>query len=189
VWGVEVEIADPAVTDATVLLPRGEIGELVIRGHNLMNGYRNRPEATEAAVVDGWFRTGDLGTKDDEGYLTIVDRTKDMIIRNGYNVYPREVEEVLATHQDVTMAAVFGVPHEVHGQEVAAAVVLAPSATTTPDELVRYVSDAIAAYKYPRVVHVVDALPLGPSGKVLKRELVEQFGAVTASPVGAVAPD
>jgi long-chain acyl-CoA synthetase len=185
VWGVEVEIADPAATDTTVLLPRGEIGELVIRGHNLMNGYRNRPDATEAAIVDGWFRTGDLGTKDDDGYLTIVDRTKDMIIRNGYNVYPREVEEVLATHQDVTMAAVFGVPHDVHGQEIAAAVVLAPSATTTPEELVRFVSAAIAAYKYPRVVHVVDALPLGPSGKVLKRELVERFGGATAGPVGA----
>ncbi|PYY50823.1 long-chain fatty acid--CoA ligase [Curtobacterium sp. MCBD17_023] len=180
VWGVEVEIADPAVQDRIDMLPRGTIGELVIRGHNLMNGYRNRPDATAAAVVDGWFRTGDLGTKDDEGFLTIVDRTKDMIIRNGYNVYPREVEEVLAAHEDVTMAAVFGVPHDVHGQEIAAAVVLADGATTSSDELVRYVADAIAAYKYPRVVHVVDALPLGPSGKVLKRALVEQFGSEPA---------
>jgi long-chain acyl-CoA synthetase len=180
VWGVEVEIADPAVQDRIEMLPRGTIGELVIRGHNLMNGYRNRPDATAAAVVDGWFRTGDLGTKDDEGFLTIVDRTKDMIIRNGYNVYPREVEEVLAAHEDVTMAAVFGVPHDVHGQEIAAAVVLTDGATTTSEELVRYVSDAIAAYKYPRVVHVVDALPLGPSGKVLKRALVERFGSVPA---------
>ncbi|PZE92875.1 long-chain fatty acid--CoA ligase [Curtobacterium sp. MCBD17_008] len=180
VWGVEVEIADPAVQDRIDMLPRGTIGELVIRGHNLMNGYRNRPDATAAAVVDGWFRTGDLGTKDDEGFLTIVDRTKDMIIRNGYNVYPREVEEVLAAHEDVTMAAVFGVPHDVHGQEIAAAVVLADGATTSSDELVRYVADAIAAYKYPRVVHVVDALPLGPSGKVLKRALVERFGSEPA---------
>jgi long-chain acyl-CoA synthetase len=183
VWGVDVEIADPATPDAIVLLPHGEIGELVIRGHNLMNGYLDRPEDTDAAIVDGWFRTGDLGTKDDDGYLTIVDRTKDMIIRNGYNVYPRQVEEVLATHPDVTMAAVFGVPHELHGQEIEAAVVLRGGATVTPDELVHFVSDEIAAYKFPRVVHVVDALPLGPSGKVLKRTLVEQF----STPVDAAA--
>jgi long-chain acyl-CoA synthetase len=166
-----------------VLLPHGEIGELVIRGHNLMNGYLDRPADTDAAIVDGWFRTGDLGTKDDDGYLTIVDRTKDMIIRNGYNVYPRQVEEVLATHPDVTMAAVFGVPHELHGQEIEAAVVLRAGATVSPDELVHFVSDEIAAYKFPRVVHVVDALPLGPSGKVLKRTLVDRFSA----PVDAAA--
>ncbi|TDN43142.1 long-chain acyl-CoA synthetase [Curtobacterium flaccumfaciens] len=177
IWGVDVEIADPAVPDSIALLPHGEIGELVIRGHNLMNGYLDRPEDTAAAIVDGWFRTGDLGTKDDDGYLTIVDRTKDMIIRNGYNVYPRQVEEVLATHPDVAMAAVFGVPHELHGQEIEAAVVLRADATVTPEELVTFVSDEIAAYKYPRVVHVVDALPLGPSGKVLKRDLVERFSA------------
>jgi len=175
VWGVDVEIADPEVTDRTVLLPHGEIGELVIRGHNLMNGYLDRPEDTAAAIVDGWFRTGDLGTKDDDGYLTIVDRTKDMIIRNGYNVYPRQVEEVLATHPDVAMAAVFGVPHEVHGQEIEAAVVLRAGATVSPQELVDFVAAEIAAYKYPRAVHVLDALPLGPSGKVLKRELVTRF--------------
>jgi long-chain acyl-CoA synthetase len=183
VWGVDVEIADPATPDAIVLLPHGEIGELVIRGHNLMNGYLDRPADTDAAIVDGWFRTGDLGTKDDDGYLTIVDRTKDMIIRNGYNVYPRQVEEVLATHPDVTMAAVFGVPHELHGQEIEAAVVLRAGATVSADELVHFVSDEIAAYKFPRVVHVVDALPLGPSGKVLKRTLVDRFGA----PVDAAA--
>lgn len=183
VWGVDVEIADPATPDAIVLLPHGEIGELVIRGHNLMNGYLDRPADTDAAIVDGWFRTGDLGTKDDDGYLTIVDRTKDMIIRNGYNVYPRQVEEVLATHPDVTMAAVFGVPHELHGQEIEAAVVLRAGATVSPDELVHFVSDEIAAYKFPRVVHVVDALPLGPSGKVLKRTLVDRF----STPVDAAA--
>ncbi|WP_420367518.1 long-chain-fatty-acid--CoA ligase [Curtobacterium sp. L1-20] len=176
VWGVDVEIADPAVPDAIALLPRGEIGELVIRGHNLMNGYLDRPEDTAAAIVDGWFRTGDLGTKDDDGYLSIVDRTKDMIIRNGYNVYPRQVEEVLATHPEVAMAAVFGVPHDLHGQEVEAAVVLTTGATVTAEELVAFVAAEIAAFKYPRVVHLVDALPLGPSGKVLKRELVERFG-------------
>ncbi|ROQ38600.1 long-chain acyl-CoA synthetase [Frondihabitans sp. PhB188] len=175
IWGVDVEIADSAVEDFIVLMPNGSIGEIVIRGHNIMNGYLNRPEDTAKAIVDGWFRTGDLGTKDDDGYLTIVDRTKDMIIRNGYNVYPRQVEEVLAAHPDVTMAAVFGVPHETHGQEIEAAVVLRPGSTATPEELVAFVSDEIAAYKYPRIVHVLDALPLGPSGKVLKRELVTRF--------------
>ncbi|MBT1632800.1 long-chain-fatty-acid--CoA ligase [Curtobacterium flaccumfaciens] len=183
VWGIDVEIADPEVRDAIVMLPHGEIGELVIRGHNLMNGYLDRPEDTAEAIVDGWFRTGDLGTKDDDGYLTIVDRTKDMIIRNGYNVYPRQVEEVLATHPDVAMAAVFGVPHAVHGQEVEAAVVLHAGASVEPQVLVDFVAAEIAAYKYPRVVHVLDALPLGPSGKVLKRELVDRFGVeVTAVP-------
>ncbi|WP_285062668.1 long-chain fatty acid--CoA ligase [Frigoribacterium sp. ME-P-080] len=189
IWGVDVEIADQHVEDSIVLLPHGEIGELVIRGHNLMNGYLDRPEDTAKAIVDGWFRTGDLGTKDDDGYLTIVDRTKDMIIRNGYNVYPRQVEEVLAQHPDVTMAAVFGVAHELHGQEIEAAVVLRDGATATPDELVAFVADEIAAYKYPRVVHVLDALPLGPSGKVLKRELVDRFSAaVTGVGEGAAAP-
>ncbi len=181
VWGVDVEIADPETQDRIVMLPHGQIGELVIRGHNLMNGYLDRPEDTEAAIVDGWFRTGDLGTKDDDGYLTIVDRTKDMIIRNGYNVYPRQVEEVLARHPDVAMAAVFGTPHEQHGQEVEAAVVLRADATVTPQELIDMVAAEIAAYKYPRVVHVLDALPLGPSGKVLKRELVQQFSAKPAA--------
>jgi long-chain acyl-CoA synthetase len=146
-----------------------------------MNGYLDRPEDTAKAIVDGWFRTGDLGTKDDDDYLTVVDRTKDMIIRNGYNVYPRQVEEVLAQHPDVTMAAVFGVPHETHGQEIEAAVVLRAGATVAPEELVAFVSDEIAAYKFPRVVHVVDALPLGPSGKVLKRDLVARFGAQEAA--------
>ena len=181
IWGVDVEIADSSVEDRIVLLPHGEIGEIVVRGHNLMNGYLDRPEDTAKAIVDGWFRTGDLGTKDDDDYLTVVDRTKDMIIRNGYNVYPRQVEEVLAQHPDVTMAAVFGVPHETHGQEVEAAVVLRAGATVAPEELVAFVSDEIAAYKFPRVVHVVDALPLGPSGKVLKRDLVARFGAQEAA--------
>jgi long-chain acyl-CoA synthetase len=175
VWGVDVEIADSSVEDSIVLMPNGSIGELVIRGHNLMNGYLNRPEDTARSIVDGWFRTGDLGTKDDDGYLTIVDRTKDMIIRNGYNVYPRQVEEVLAAHPDVAMAAVFGVPHEMHGQEIEAAVVLRPGATASADELIAFVKNEIAAFKYPRVVHLVDALPLGPSGKVLKRELVSRY--------------
>ena len=175
IWGVDVEIARPEVTDAVELLPRGELGEVVIRGHNLFKGYLGRPEATAEAVVDGWFRTGDLGTRDADGYVTIVDRTKDMIIRHGYNVYPREVEEVLAAHPDVAQVAVFGLPDERTGEEVAAAVVLAAGATTSAEELVAYAAEQMASYKHPRRVELVADLPLGPSGKVLKRELVARY--------------
>lgn len=173
IWGVEVEIARTDVADHVELLPRGEIGEVVVRGHNLMKGYLGRPEATAEAMVDGWFRTGDLGTKDAEDYIRIVDRTKDMIIRNGYNVYPREVEEVLIGHPAVANAAVFGVPHEVHGQEIVAAVIL--DGTANAEELIAYANEHLAAFKYPRRIEFVDTLPLGPSGKVLKRELVTRY--------------
>ncbi|MGN7202536.1 long-chain-fatty-acid--CoA ligase [Arthrobacter sp. SAFR-044] len=173
IWGVDIEIARPEVPERIELLPNGKLGELVIRGHLLMKGYLNRPEATEEAVVDGWFRSGDLGTKDDDGYLTIVDRKKDMIIRNGYNVYPREVEEVLLTHPAVVSAAVYGIPHEVHGQEIAAAIVLDAGASLTETELMDFASAQLAAYKYPRVVKILSELPLGPSGKILKRKLAE----------------
>ncbi|WP_457951107.1 long-chain-fatty-acid--CoA ligase [Pseudarthrobacter sp. alpha12b] len=173
IWGVDIEIARPEVTERIELLPNGELGELVIRGHLLMKGYLNRPEATAEAVVDGWFRSGDLGTKDDDGYLTIVDRKKDMIIRNGYNVYPREVEEVLLTHPAVVSAAVYGIPDDVHGQEIAAAIVLDAGATVTETELMDFASAQLAAYKYPRVVRILSELPLGPSGKILKRKLAE----------------
>ncbi|MDN4595531.1 long-chain-fatty-acid--CoA ligase [Leifsonia virtsii] len=177
IWGVDVEIADAEVDDRIVLLPRGELGEIVVRGHNLMKGYLNLPEANAEAVVDGWFRTGDLGTKSDDDYITIVDRKKDMIVRNGYNVYPREVEEVLSAHPAVAMVAVFGVAHETHGQEVMAAVTLMPGAEAEGEELVGYARERVAAYKFPRRVVIVEALPLGPSGKVLKRELVAVFEA------------
>jgi len=175
-WGIDVRIAAPDPQETIELLPTGELGEVVIRGHNLMRGYLGRPDDTARAVVDGWFRTGDLGTLDDDGYLTIVDRTKDMILRNGYNVYPREVEEVLAAHPAVASGAVFGVPHATHGQEIVAAVVLRGDASVTAEELVAYCRERMASYKYPRTVELVDALPLGPSGKVLKRELVVRFG-------------
>ncbi|ROS73359.1 long-chain fatty acid--CoA ligase [Cellulomonas sp. PhB143] len=178
IWGVDVEVADPLVRDRIELLPRGELGEIVIRGHNLFSGYLNRPDATAEAVVDGWFRSGDLGTKGDDDYVTILDRTKDMIIRNGYNVYPREVEEVLVSHPAVNMAAVFGVEDEAHGQEVHAAVVLADGADpVSGDELVAWIKERVAAYKYPRHVQVLPELPLGPSGKILKRELVRRLEA------------
>jgi long-chain acyl-CoA synthetase len=174
IWGVDIEIARPEVAERIELLPNGELGELVIRGHLLMKGYLNRPEATAEAVVDGWFRSGDLGTKDDDGYLTIVDRKKDMIIRNGYNVYPREVEEVLLTHPAVVSAAVYGIPDDVHGQEIAAAIVLDAGASVTESELIDFASAQLAAYKYPRVVRILSELPLGPSGKILKRKLAEE---------------
>ena len=175
IWGVDVEIADAEIDDRVELLPRGELGEIVVRGHNLMKGYLNLPQANADAVVDGWFRTGDLGTKSEDDYITIVDRKKDMIVRNGYNVYPREVEEVLSTHPAVAMCAVFGVSHETHGQEIVAAVTLMPGSSVTGEDLVAFVKEHVAAYKFPRRVEVLEALPLGPSGKVLKRELVAQF--------------
>ncbi len=173
-WGVDVEIADAAVDDAVRLLPRGELGEVVVRGHALFKGYLGQPQATAAAVVDGWFRTGDLGTKDDAGLVRIVDRKKDMIIRNGYNVYPTEVEGVLVRAPGVGSVAVFGVPDPVHGQEVHAAVVPAAGAHLEPEDVIDYARERVAGFKRPRVVHVVDALPMGPSGKVLKRLLAQQ---------------
>ncbi|QNE47734.1 long-chain fatty acid--CoA ligase [Glaciihabitans sp. INWT7] len=177
IWGVDVEIARAETEDSIELLPIDELGEIVIRGHNLMKGYLNLPEESAKAIVDGWFRTGDLGTKDADGYLWIVDRKKDMILRNGYNVYPREVEEVLVAHPAVSSAAVFGVAHETHGQEIMAAVVLAPGADVDTAALAEYAKEKLAAYKYPRRVEIVETLPLGPSGKVLKRELVAIYEA------------
>ncbi|MFH8800883.1 long-chain fatty acid--CoA ligase [Streptomyces sp. NPDC017936] len=164
---VEVRLLDDRGQDVGA----GEIGELAVRGPNLMKGYWNRPQETAAAVPDGWLRTGDLARRDEDGYLYIVDRKKDMIIRGGYNVYPREIEEVLHEHPAVALAAVVGVPHEQLGEEIAAAVVLRPGAAATVEELRQYVKDRVAAYKYPRAVWLMDALPMGPSGKILKREI------------------
>ncbi|MER6082597.1 long-chain fatty acid--CoA ligase [Streptomyces sp. NPDC001833] len=149
----------------------GEVGELVVRGPNLMKGYWNRPEETAAAIPDGWLRTGDLARRDEDGYFYIVDRKKDMIIRGGYNVYPREIEEVLHEHPAVAFAAVVGVPHQELGEEIAAAVVLRPGVKVTVEELRQFVKDRVAAYKYPRTVWLMDKLPTGPSGKILKREI------------------
>jgi long-chain acyl-CoA synthetase len=151
--------------------PEGEIGEIAIKGHNIMKGYYNRPEATAEVIRDGWFRSGDLGRRDEDGFYYIVDRSKDMIIRGGFNVYPREVEEVLMTHPDVSLAAVVGVPHESHGEEIKAFVILNDGATTTAEDLVAWGKDQMAAYKYPRLVEVVPSLPMTATGKILKREL------------------
>ncbi|MDH6113764.1 long-chain acyl-CoA synthetase [Kitasatospora sp. MAP12-15] len=180
IWGVEVEIARAEVEERIELLPTGELGEVVIRGHNVMAGYLNRPEATAEAIVDGWFRSGDLGRKDADGYLSIVDRKKDMVLRGGFNVYPREVEEVLVHHPAVAQVAVVGLTHERHGQEVCAVVVARPGFRPGPElaeEIVAWGRTRLAAYKYPRNVEFVDAFPLGPSGKVLKRELVARLTA------------
>jgi long-chain acyl-CoA synthetase len=147
------------------------IGEIAIKGPNIMKGYYGRPDATAEAIVDGWFRSGDLGRKDADGWYYIVDRSKDMIIRGGYNVYPREIEEVLLTHPDVSLAAVIGVPHESHGEEIKAVVIRKDGATVTEDELVAWGKEQMAGYKYPRIVEFVDALPMTATGKILKREL------------------
>jgi long-chain acyl-CoA synthetase len=172
IWGVDVEIAKAELDDSVELLPTGELGEIVVRGHNVFAGYLNKPEATAAAIVDGWFRTGDLGTKDADGYVTIVDRKKDMVIRGGYNIYPREVEETLLRHPAVAQVAVIGLPDPQYGEEVCAVVIKEPGHEVSDTELSAWSKEHLAAYKYPRRVVFTDAFPLGPSGKVLKRELV-----------------
>ena len=149
----------------------GTVGEIAIRGDNLMKGYWGRVEATVEAIPDGWLRTGDLGRADADGFFYIVDRKKELIIRGGYNVYPREIEEVLYEHPSIVEAAVIGVPDESLGEEVGAAVVLKPAATVTVEEIRDFVKGQVAAYKYPRHVWVLPALPKGPTGKVLKREI------------------
>ncbi len=166
-WGVEVRIVDAEGTSVDV----GKEGEVVIRGHNVMKGYYNRPEATAEAIRDGWFHSGDIGRLDEAGNLYIVDRLKDMIIRGGFNVYPRELEEVLMTHEAIAQAAVIGVPHETHGEEVKAFVTLKPGATATADAIVAWCKERMASYKYPRLVEILDAMPMTATGKILKREL------------------
>jgi long-chain acyl-CoA synthetase len=170
IWGVECKLIDD---DWNTVEGADAIGEIAIRGHLIMKGYLNRPEATAEVMRDGWFRTGDLARRDQDGYYYIVDRSKDMIIRGGYNVYPREVEEVLMTHPDVSLAAVVGVPHESHGEEIKAFVILNPGATVTEDELVAWGKEQMASYKYPRIVQFVESLPMTATGKILKRELVD----------------
>jgi long-chain acyl-CoA synthetase len=164
---VEMRIVDE--DDAEV--PQGEVGEIVIRGHNIMKGYWQRPEATAEAMRGGWFHSGDLGKVDEDGYFYVVDRKKDMIIRGGYNVYPREVEELLYEHPAIREAAVLAVPHPEWGEEVGAAVVLEPGEEVAAEEISAWVRERIAAYKYPRVVWFLEELPKGPTGKIVKREI------------------
>jgi long-chain acyl-CoA synthetase len=170
IWGVEVKLIDDDWNEITEV---GAIGEIAIKGHNIMKGYYGRPDATAEAIRNGWFRSGDLARRDEDGYYYIVDRSKDMIIRGGFNVYPREIEEVLMTHADVSLAAVVGIPHESHGEEVKAFVIRNAGATVTEEELVAWGKEQMASYKYPRVVVFVDSLPMTATGKILKRELVD----------------
>jgi long-chain acyl-CoA synthetase len=168
IQGVQMRVLDDHGNE----VPHGDTGEIVIRGHNVMKQYWQRPDATAAAISHGWFHTGDLGRVDHEGYFWIVGREKDVIIRGGYKVYPREIEDVLYEHPAVADAAVVGLPNPDLGEEVGAAVVLKPGAHATAAQLHDYVKRQVAAYKYPRKVWIVDALPTGPTGKILKRKIV-----------------
>jgi long-chain acyl-CoA synthetase len=163
VAGVEMKLVEPN---------EDGIGEIAIRGHNVMKGYWNRPDATASSIdEDGWFRTGDLARVDDDGYYFIVDRSKDMIIRGGYNVYPREIEEVLYEHPAVQEAVVVGVPDDLLGEEVGAAIALAQGADADAAAIREFVKERVAGYKYPRKIWFVDELPKGPTGKILKRDI------------------
>ena len=166
VWGVDLQVLDQ--NDQPV--PDGEPGEICIRGHNIMKGYLNQPEATKEALRGGWFHSGDIGVRDADGAFTIVDRKKDMILRGGFNVYPREVEEVLYAHEAVVEAAVIGVPSARFGEDIKA-VVVSNDPKLTAQDLIDYVKQRLAAYKYPRSVEFVESLPKGATGKILKREL------------------
>jgi long-chain acyl-CoA synthetase len=168
VAGVEMKLSSDDGSEPA----EGEPGEVAIRGHNIMKGYWNRPTATADAIdADGWFKTGDVARRDADGYYFIVDRKKDLIIRGGYNIYPREIEEVLYEHPAVAEAAVVGMPHDEFGEEVGAAVALKDGADCSEAELREYVKSQVAAYKYPRRVWILDELPKGPTGKILKREI------------------
>ncbi len=161
VWGVQVRVVEQDDREVGT----NEVGEIVIRGHNVMKGYYKRPEATAEAMRHGWFHSGDLARRDDDGSFSIVDRAKDMIIRGGFNVYPREIEEVLMTHPVVSLAAVIGVPHKRHGEEVKAFVLLKAGATITEVELVAWSKQNMADYKYPRLIEFRTELPMTATGK------------------------
>jgi len=167
VRGVQMRLVD----DDGVEVQSGQPGEIAVRGHNVMKGYWGRPQETADSMKAGWFVTGDIATVDDDGYYRIVDRKKDVIIRGGLNIYPREVEEVLFEHPAVAEAAVVAMPHESMGEEVGAAVALKPGSSATPQELQDFVRTRLAAYKYPRRVWIVDTLPKGPTGKILRRSV------------------
>ena len=176
--GVEMKLVDDEGKDVE---GTDEVGEIAIRGHNIMKGYWNREDATKEVLdEDGWFLTGDMGTRDEDGYYFIVDRKKEMIIRGGYNVYPREIEEVLYEHPAVAEAAVIGVPDDKMGEEVGAAVVLKEGQEVDADELRDFVKEQVANYKYPRKIWFPDELPKGPTGKILKREVEVPEEAKTA---------
>ena len=167
VRGCELKIVD----DDRNEVEQGEVGEIAIKGENVMKGYWGREDATQEAIHDGWFLTGDMAKKDEDGYYFIVDRKKDLIIRGGYNVYPREVEEALYEHDAVAEVAVIGIPDDNLGEEVGAAVALKSGQKVSEEDLQAFAKERLAAYKYPRTVWIVDELPKGPTGKILRREV------------------
>ena len=167
VWGVEVKLVDADENE----VPVGDKGELLFRGHNVMNGYYNKPEATAKALQNGWMHTGDVATRDEEGFYFIVDRIKDMIVRGGFKVYPREVEEVMIKHEAVSLVAVIGIPHEELGEEVKAYIVLKGNHEISEKELIAWTKEQVAAYKYPRHIEFISAMPMSATGKILKKEL------------------
>jgi long-chain acyl-CoA synthetase len=168
-WGVRMRVADSSGRP----LPAGRehVGEILIRGHNVMKGYLGRPEATAETLRDGWLHSGDLGYVDEDGFYFIVDRAKDLVIRGGYNVYPREIEEVLYAHRAILEAAVIGKPDERLGEEVVAVVALRPGHDVSAEDIIAYTRERLAAYKYPREIRFMAELPKGPSGKILKSAL------------------
>jgi long-chain acyl-CoA synthetase len=171
---MELKIVDENDNEA----PTGQTGEICIKGPTVFKGYFNLPEATAAAIVDGWFHTGDVGRLDDEGYLYVVDRIKDVIIRGGENIYAAEIEAVLYEHPDVFEAAIVGLPDEKYGEKVGAFVRLHDGAPATADDLRSWVAGRLAAFKVPAVVEIRDeSLPRNATGKVLKRELRDAYSA------------
>jgi long-chain acyl-CoA synthetase len=182
IWGVQMRIGGEG--DEPLPSGRENIGEILIRGHNVMKGYRGQPDATKTALRGGWLHTGDLGYRDEDGFYFIVDRTKDLVIRGGYNVYPREIEEVLYGHPSILEAAVIGKPDDRLGEEVVAVVVLKAGADLSAEEIIAYCRERLAAYKYPREVRFRAELPKGPSGKILKTELREPTPRETAPSSG-----
>lgn len=170
IFGVEVKCVDENDNE----VKPGTSGEVVIRGHNVMKGYYKRPEATAEAFRNGWFHTGDIGIMDEDGYLSIVDRTKDMILRGGYNIYPRELEEVMMTHEAVSLCAVIGIPDDRLGEEVKAFIVLKNDFSLTEDDFIAWCKTQFAMYKYPRFIEFREELPIGGTGKILKRALREE---------------
>ena len=169
--GNEMKIVDDDYNE----VPTGELGEIVLRGENILKGYFKNPEATEKAFRGGWFHTGDVGYRDKEGFFFIVDRKTDMIIRGGENIYPREIDEVLYKHPAVAAAATIGVPDQLYGEEVAAFIVLKDGAKVTGAELIDYCKTELADYKCPKTIRIVKDIPKGPTGKLLKRELAKTF--------------
>jgi long-chain acyl-CoA synthetase len=168
---VEVKIVDEAHNE----VPPGDPGEIIIRGPNIMKGYFNNPEETGKVLQSGWLHSGDIGRLDEDGYLFIVDRIKDMIISGGLNIYPNEVEEVLYTHPAVEECAVVGMPHEEYGEAVSALVKIKRGFNCSDADLIEHCKKQIASYKSPKKIHFVEAFPKSPAGKILKREIRDSF--------------